>query len=79
MASCAVCGDLDKSLLLCLSHLFLSLVFLCKFKLILPGRHSSSHEEKSWQSLYIYKNKPARDFWADKKSTCWSPPPSVIV
>ena len=54
IASCAVCGDFGTSLLLCLSHLFTFAILLRSFMLILPGRHSSSHENKSWQSLYIF-------------------------
>ena len=33
---------------------FVSLILLRKFMFILSGRHSSSHENKSWQSLYIF-------------------------
>ena len=42
------------SLLLLSSTLFASLILLRKFTLILPGRHSSSHKNKSSRSLYIF-------------------------
>ena len=47
IASCAVCGDFGKNLLLCSSHLFTFVILLRKYILILPGRYSSTHENKS--------------------------------
>ena len=46
IASCAAYGDLGLSLLLCSLRLFASLILVCKFALILPGRNHSSHEKK---------------------------------
>ena len=57
-ASCAAYWDLGASLLLYSSPLFASLILLCKSALILPGRHSLSHEKKKLTTfVYLLETK----------------------
>ena len=49
-----MCRDLAASLLLRSSHLFASFILLRKFAKILPGTHSSSHEENKADKVCIF-------------------------
>ena len=57
---------------ICISYL------LRKFTLILSGRHSSSHENKSWRSLYIFLKSWCMKVWYFKL-TWWYASISLLV
>ena len=57
--SYAACGDLGASLLLCLSSLFWSLIFFCRFALTWPRTHPSSHKKKKADKVGIFSSEAA--------------------
>ena len=70
--------SLELSTVAWFTGVFVSLILLRKFTLILPGRHSSSHENKSWRSLYIFLKPWCMKVWCFKL-TWWYASISLLI